>query len=225
MGKLERCPRLLEAVQAGLSEGCSPEQIAARLPVGHPDDMEMRISPETIYQSVFVQARGELRRQLKAICAGRTRRRERGAPERRGRVVKSPTWDQGRELAAHKPFSEQTGIQVYVCDPHSPWQRGSNENTNGLLRQYLPKGSGLAPRSQVELDKIAAQLNRPSPKDPRLDDAGREGGRAARPGGRTQDQLKRPSPRRLALRARLRNKGRSSESGRPNANYKHPVSR
>ena len=118
MGKLERCLRLLEAVQAGLSEGCSPEQIAARLPVGHPDDMEMRISPETIYQSVFVQARGELRRQLKGdLRSGRTRRRERGAPERRGRVAKSLTWDKGRELAAHKPFSEQTGIQVYFLRP------------------------------------------------------------------------------------------------------------
>jgi IS30 family transposase len=234
--KLERCPRLWEAVGAGLSEGWSPEQIAARLRVDHPDDMEMRISAETIYQSVFVQARGELRRQLKGdLRSGRTRRRQRGAPgqgrplvdmisiserpaevedravpghwegdllmgannqsaiatlvERHTRYVllarlehghgtervidaiierigtlpahlaKSLTWDQGRELAAHKRFSEQTGIQVYFCDPHSPWQRGSNENTNGLLRQYLPKGSDLDARSQLELDKIAAQLN------------------------------------------------------------------
>jgi transposase, IS30 family len=234
--KLERCPRLFEAVQQGLVSGWSPEQIAARLRVDHPGDVEMQISAETIYQSVFVQARGELRRQLKGdLRSGRTRRRQRSAGERRGRMVdmisiserpaevedravpghwegdllmgannqsaiatlverhtrfvmlaclergrgtdlvidaiierigtlpghlaKSLTWDQGRELAAHKRFSDQTGVEVYFCDPHAPWQRGSNENTNGLLRQYLPKGTDLAAHSQTELDKIAAQLN------------------------------------------------------------------
>jgi IS30 family transposase len=234
--KVERCPRLFEAVRSGLLAGWSPEQIAARLRVDHPDDMEMRISPETIYRSVFVQARGELRRQLTGdLRSGRTRRKQRGAPGLRGGIVdmvsiserpaevedravpghwegdllmgannqsavatlverhtrfvflarlqdghstervidaiierigalpahlaRSLTWDQGRELAAHKRFSEQTGIQVYFCDPHSPWQRGSNENTNGLLRQYLPKGSDLAARSQIELDQIADRLN------------------------------------------------------------------
>ncbi len=235
-GKLSRCPRLRAAVAAGLERRWSPQQISARLRVEHPEDPEMQISHETIYQSLYVQSRGELRSQLAAnLRRARKRRRARGAAEHRGRIADlvpiaerppevderaipghwegdllvgkagrsfvatlverqtrylmlarlgserksahvtaalaeaiarlpahlalSLTWDQGNELAEHARFSAKTGVAVYFCDPHSPWQRGSNENTNGLLRQYLPKGTDLAARSQVELDEIAAELN------------------------------------------------------------------
>jgi IS30 family transposase len=234
--KLAGCPELLAAVEQGLERRWSPQQIAARLRIEHPDDPLMRISHETIYRSLYVQARGELRRQLTAqLRSGRSTRRTRGRVETRGRIVgmvpiaqrppevderrvpghwegdllmggagksaiatlverhtryvllarladgrgteqviealktriedlpahllRSLTWDQGKELSAHQRFTVDTGVQVYFCDPHSPWQRGSNENTNGLLRQYLPKGTDLAVHDQAALDTIAAELN------------------------------------------------------------------
>jgi IS30 family transposase len=234
--KLSSCARLLAAVEAGLGEGWSPQQISARLKRDYPDDPEMRISHETIYLSLYVQSRGELRRQLTAqLRSGRTKRKPQGRAPRRGRIpemlmiserpaevedralpgawegdlimgsasrsavatlverhtryvllgylghdhstehviavlsgliqtlpahlVTSLTWDQGKEMAAHQKFTVATGVQVYFCDPHSPWQRGSNENTNGLLRQYLPKGTDLAVHDQAALDQIAARLN------------------------------------------------------------------
>ena len=233
--KLAACPELLAAVEAGLKQRWSPQQIAARLRRDHPGREAMRISHETIYRSLYVQSRGELRRQLTAqLRTGRSTRRaaypdrvtrpdpgmvpiaerppevdDRRVPghwegdlvigaagksqiatlvERHTRyvllarlpdrttatviaaleqriktlpshLILSLTWDQGRELAAHQRFTEQTGVQVYFCDPHSPWQRGSNENTNGLLRQYLPRTADLAEFEQSELDQIAAELN------------------------------------------------------------------
>jgi IS30 family transposase len=234
--KLAGNPRLLGEVERRLLDGCSPEQISARLRLEFPDDPSMRVSHETIYQSLYVQARGELRRELAAcLRTGRTRRKPQGRVDRRGRIQdmvmiserpaevedravpghwegdllmgkanrsqivtlverstrfvmlariddrsapnvasvlaervqqlpaelrRSLTWDQGFELRQHKQFSINTGVPVYFCDPASPWQRGSNENTNGLLRQYLPKGHDLSTRTQAELDRIADQLNR-----------------------------------------------------------------
>ena len=235
--KLSRSLRLRAAVEAGLLRRWSPEQISARLRAEHPDDPQMQISHETIYQSLYVQSRGELRRQLTAnLRSARTKRRPRAAGlGQRGKIrdmvpiserppqvedravpghwegdllvgganrsfiatlverqtryvmlarlgtdgttehviealkqrirelpsqlVVSLTWDQGRELSSHARFRAETGVDVYFCDPSSPWQRGSNENTNGLLRQYLPKGSDLAAHSQADLDRIAAELN------------------------------------------------------------------
>jgi IS30 family transposase len=234
--KLAGHPGLLAWVEQKLSERFSPEQISARLRLEFPDDPDMRISHETIYQSLFVQARGELRRELAGcLRSGRTRRKPQGTVERRGRIQgmvmiserpaeaedravpghwegdllmgkanasqvatlverstrfvmlaalsdrtaahvsrvlaqriqtlpgelwRSLTWDQGPELSGHLQFSITTGVPVYFCDPRSPWQRGSNENTNGLLRQYLPRSTDLSTRTQAELDQIADELNR-----------------------------------------------------------------
>jgi IS30 family transposase len=230
--------RSLQMVVADkLQNEWSPEQIAGWLKAEHGDDRTMRVSHETIYKSLFIQARGVLRKEL--TCHLRSRRimrrsktastvgqprgqiidaisiRERPAEvedravpghwegdllsggknthiatlvERQSRfvmlvrvdgkdsesVVKalvrqvqrlpqglmaSLTWDRGMELAYHKHFSVATDVDVYFCDPQSPWQRGSNENTNGLLRQYFPKGSDLSAYSQSDLDAVALRLN------------------------------------------------------------------
>ncbi len=231
-------PRLAAYVIAQLEKLWSPEQIARRLIEEFPDDAEMRVSHETIYQSLYVQGRGVLRKEL-ASClrTGRAIRRrrdqrngngpgkipgmvniserpaevqDRAVPghwegdliigaggrsaigtlvERTTRfvmllhlpnghsaaevntamaakiaelptaLVRSITWDQGSELSRHHQFSIDTGVNVYFCDPHSPWQRGSNENTNGLLRQYFPKSTDLNVHDAARLDAVADQLN------------------------------------------------------------------
>ena len=235
--RLEASTALHDAVNDGLRQMWSPRQISRRLREDYPDDEGMRVSHETVYECLYLQARGELRTQLKlALRKGRTRRVNRSRPavargtipdmvniserpveaedravpgfwegdliigkggrsqiatlvERRTRFVmlvripydrtaervalllaakmatlpeflrNSVTWDQGKEMARHADFTIRTGIPVYFCDPHSPWQRGSNENTNGLLRQYFPKGTDLSLHSQAELDRVAAELN------------------------------------------------------------------
>jgi len=153
--KLACNPGLRRAVTALLKRRFWPQQISARLKLEYPHDEELRIAPETVYQSLYVQGRGLLRKDLsRYLRSGRSKRKP--VPEH---LRQSLTWDRGREMARHLDFTVATGVQVYFCDPHSPWQRGSNENTNGLLRQYFPKGSDLAVHGQVELDKVAAELN------------------------------------------------------------------
>ena len=234
--KLGSDPVLLALVTAWLQRWWSPQQIARRLREEFPDRPEMWVSHETIYKSLYVQGRGELRRELaRCLRSGRARRRsnspgstigkipgmvniserpaevdDRAVPghwegdlimgasnrsavgtlvERSTRFVmllhlgddksaaavreamaakimelpetlrRSVTWDQGKEMVEHRQFMIDTGIQIYFCDPHSPWQRGSNENTNGLLRQYMPKGTDLRQHSQADLDAYADSLN------------------------------------------------------------------
>lgn len=236
--KLARDGQLRTYVVDRLADHWSPEQISRMLPLSFPDTPEMRVSTETIYQAIYVQARGGLKRELTtALRSGRTRRvshrhadhrrprfsepmlmiserpadvEDRAVPghwegdlilganhrsaivtlvERSTRYVmlgylaeghsaeevgdvlvevistlpdhlrRSLTWDQGSEMAEHRRFTLVTNVPVYFCDPASPWQRGSNENTNGLLRQYFPKGTDLSVHSPDELLRVAAQLN------------------------------------------------------------------
>ena len=167
---------LREHVVEGLKLQWSPEQITGWLTVEFPDDPELRVSHETIYLSLFVQSNGLLNRHV-ATLVERTSRfvqiiklenkttdcviaaltaRIQDLP---GQLKQSLTWDRGMEMAQHKRFTIDTGVQVYFCDPQSPWQRGTNENTNGLIRQYLPQGMNLNQVTQERLDEIAHRLN------------------------------------------------------------------
>ncbi|TYK49649.1 IS30 family transposase [Actinomadura decatromicini] len=237
-GKIPQNLELRDFIHDHLAKRWSPEQICHALVRRFPDRPEMRVAHETIYQALYVQGRGELRRELtRALRSGRARRRPHRQAARRqprfthpmvmiserpadvedravpghwegdliigkdgvsaigtlveratryvtllhlphGRdaervrdaltdtvhalprhLVKSLTWDQGAEMAAHHTFSLATDIPIYFCDPGSPWQRGSNENTNGLLRQYFPKGTDLSVHTRQHLDAVAAELN------------------------------------------------------------------
>ena len=235
--KLAINPWLRQAVASKLRLNWAPEQIAGWLKRAHPDGGFYRVSHETIYRSLFVQARGVLKKELlDHLRSKRTIRRSKRAGlngDRRGQITdlvsirerpaavedravpghwegdllsgsnnsyiatlverhtryvmlakvankdtqtvisalikqakvlpselyKSLTWDRGKELTDHRRFTLATNIDVYFCDPQSPWQRGSNENTNGLLRQYFPKGTDLSVHSQAYLNKVARQLN------------------------------------------------------------------
>lgn len=230
--------QLCRHVERGLRARWSPEQIAARLVHDYPDDVRMRVSHETIYRTLFVQARGALRKELTTcLRTGRAQRRphmrtsksgagrlqnmilisdrppeveDRAVPghwegdliigkgcrsaiatlvERSSRYVvlvrlphgrtaedvraaltrtatklpselrRTLTWDQGKEMADHIKFTIDTDMQVYFCDPHSPWQRGSNENINGLLRQYFPSNADLSVHSTAHLNAVTRELN------------------------------------------------------------------
>lgn len=236
--KIAANPDLLAAIREKLIAHWSPEQISAWLKAAFPDNEAMRAAPETIYQAIYVQAKGELKLDVKqALRTGRAKRRPQGqAGERKPRfrepmvmisqrpaevadraipghwegdliigansqsaigtlverstrfaillhlpdrhdaetvqnaiVAKlqhlpkllrnSLTWDQGSELAHHANIKAALDMDVYFCDPHSPWQRGTNENTNGLLRQYFPKGTDLSQFTEAYLDAVADELN------------------------------------------------------------------
>jgi IS30 family transposase len=229
--------KLRDVVASKLMLDWSPEQIAGWLKAQYPNNESMRVSHETIYRSLFIQARGVLKKELMDHLRSKRRmRRSRHASEyghRRGQIVdaisirerpaetedraipghwegdllaggknsyiatlverhsrflmlvkvpsketeavvaalsehvrqlpatlrRSLTWDRGLEMAKHKEFTVATDVQVYFCDPQSPWQRGSNENTNLLLRQYFPRGTDLSPFSQAQLDQVSLRLN------------------------------------------------------------------
>jgi IS30 family transposase len=235
--KLSCDRRLRDRVLRDLRRRWSPEQISRRLKHDFDDDGSMRISHETIYKTLFVQGRGELRRELtRCLRTGRAKRLPRAWTGNRRRMIpnmvmiserppevadravpghwegdllmgrdnktaigtlverstrftmlvdlpqdhsalslreamarsimtlpdavrRSLTWDQGPEMAEHVRFSVDSGVQVYFCDPHSPWQRGTNENTNGLLRQYFPKGTDLPVEDPKRLRRVADELN------------------------------------------------------------------
>jgi IS30 family transposase len=227
---------LAKRVTDDLKKLWSPEEIARRLKLEFPTEPVMQLSHETIYQSLYVQGKGELRRELaRCLRYGHTSRQSQGRVKKSGPVanmvmiaerpaevadravpghwegdliigargasavgtlverttrfllllhlpnghsapeveramrkaiktlpkslIKTITWDQGSELARHVEISVATGVQIYFCDPHSPWQRGSNENTNGLLRQYMPKSTDLSKHSPADLKRIQDSMN------------------------------------------------------------------
>ncbi len=236
--KISGNPRLRAEIARGLRRRWSPEQISKRLRLQFPEQPEMHVTHEMIYQALYVQGRGELRRELaRCLRTGRAVRKPHRRPDQRQQRFQAPmvmiserpaevedravpghwegdlilgarhqsaiatlverstryvllahlpngyaaeqvkdalvttmntlpahlrrslTWDQGSEMAGHHQITMATDMPVYFCDPASPWQRGSNENTNGLLRQYFPKGSNLARHTSEDLAAVAAELN------------------------------------------------------------------
>ena len=155
--------KLRNMVASKLIQDWSPEQISGWLKTQYPDDQSMRVSQETIYRSLFIQARGVLKQELIKVPGKDT---EAVVQALSWHVRKLPatlrrslTWDRGLEMARHKEFTVATKVKVYFCDPQSPWERGTNENTNLLLRQYFRRGTDLAPISQAQLDQVALRLN------------------------------------------------------------------
>src|SRR5674476_181156 len=169
--KLACRPFLSRTVSIKLRQQWSPEQIAGWLKRTYPGELQNQVSHETIYRSLFIQARGVLKKELlEHLRAKRTIRRSKHASLKRNglgqirtRCLSAKdrplTWDRGKELADHQRLTLATEVAVYFCDPRSPWQRGSNENTNRLLRQYLPRGTDLSLHSQAKLSAIARRLN------------------------------------------------------------------
>ncbi|MDQ1013173.1 IS30 family transposase [Streptomyces sp. V4I23] len=161
-GKIGQNTELRDFVQNHLTMRWSPEQICQALRARFPDRPEMHVTHETIYQALYVQGRGELRRELiRALGTGRARRRpNRHAHKRISHPVKDMVMISDRPAEAEdRAFTVATDIPVYFCNPASPWQRGSNENTNGLLRQYFPKATDLAVHTPEDLAAVAAELN------------------------------------------------------------------
>src|SRR2546427_101517 len=154
--KLATNPRLRQAVAGKLRLDWSPEQIAGWLKRTHPEDGCNQVSHETIYRSLFVQTRGVLKKELLShLRSKRSMRRSKPADpngDRRGHIKDIVSIRQ-------RPAAVEDRAVPGHCDPQSPWQRGSNENTNGLLRQYFPKGTDLSVHSQAYLNKVARQLN------------------------------------------------------------------
>lgn len=236
--KIAGSPELRDFIETGLRRRWSPEQISRRLRAQFPERPEMQVTHEPIYQALYVQGRGELRRELaRCLRTGRAVRKAHRRPDQRQSRFQAPmlmisdrpaeiedravpghwegdliigaghqsaiatlverqtryvllahlpaghaaeqvkdalvttmmtlpahlrrslTWDQGSEMGAHHLITMATDMPVYFCDPASPWQRGSNENTNGLLRQYFPKGTDLAAHTAADLDAVAVELN------------------------------------------------------------------